>query len=559
MPSDRALLVARRRRYRRHAAGRRRRARAALALRARRRAGAARASRDRRARSGDRPRARARRSPVPTAEDLRARRLRRRRRHLGDVRHRASCRRWRGFRCASGKRAACTRRCSPSASPCAANSATARRTGRRSCSTTRARSAATIRDARPAFVPTPPKTGPPPRRCLRARGVDGPFARAAPDARASRRSASAGRRRGFIALGARACAHATAFRCSSPATARRCAGRRRRSRSGAARSRSPARRRSARSRALAERARYVVAMDSGPMHVAAAVGAPTVGIFALQSDEPDRWAPLGPRTAVVRAVYPCPPGTARKPVPISPACAHLDIAASSPPSADCSRAAPKASRPVRADDPTLHVQPRALARARARSAVRSDACPIDAYEVVLVNDGSPDETQRGDRARARRSRAARSPSSNSRTPGSRAPATPGSRGRRGERIIFIDDDVLPTPVVRRRTSRRDERHGDVIVRGAVINTESFDELPVPVWTLGQLQRQLLLDDATCRCAARGSNAPAAASTNRSPNTAGKTSSSVCACARSERARCSTAARVAYHYKPPRRATDVARR
>lgn len=32
--------------------------------------------------------------------------------------------------------------------------------------------------------------------------------------------------------------------------------------------------------ALAERARYVVAMDSGPMHVAAAVGAPTVGIRA---------------------------------------------------------------------------------------------------------------------------------------------------------------------------------------------------------------------------------------------------------------------------------------
>jgi ADP-heptose:LPS heptosyltransferase len=43
------------------------------------------------------------------------------------------------------------------------------------------------------------------------------------------------------------------------------------------------------------------------MHVAAAVGAPTVGIFALQSDEPDRWAPLGRKTAVVRATYPCPP------------------------------------------------------------------------------------------------------------------------------------------------------------------------------------------------------------------------------------------------------------
>jgi ADP-heptose:LPS heptosyltransferase len=67
--------------------------------------------------------------------------------------------------------------------------------------------------------------------------------------------------------------------------------------------------------ALAERAAYVVAMDSGPMHIAAATGAPTVGIFALQSDEPDRWAPLGARTAVVRATYPCPPGHRKETCP----------------------------------------------------------------------------------------------------------------------------------------------------------------------------------------------------------------------------------------------------
>lgn len=59
--------------------------------------------------------------------------------------------------------------------------------------------------------------------------------------------------------------------------------------------------------AAAQRARCVIAMDSGPMHIAAAVGAPTVGIFAMQCDEPDRWAPLGPRATAVRASYPCPP------------------------------------------------------------------------------------------------------------------------------------------------------------------------------------------------------------------------------------------------------------
>ena len=79
--------------------------------------------------------------------------------------------------------------------------------------------------------------------------------------------------------------------------------------------------------ALAQRAWYVVAMDSGPMHVAAAVGAPTVGIFALQSDEPGRWAPIGPRTAVVRAVYPCPPGHRKETCPDFACVRHLDIAA----------------------------------------------------------------------------------------------------------------------------------------------------------------------------------------------------------------------------------------
>jgi heptosyltransferase-2 len=77
--------------------------------------------------------------------------------------------------------------------------------------------------------------------------------------------------------------------------------------------------------ALAEGARAVVALDSGPMHVAAAVGAPTVGIFALQSDEPDRWAPLGPRTAVLRATYPCPPAHRKETCPDFACIAALEV------------------------------------------------------------------------------------------------------------------------------------------------------------------------------------------------------------------------------------------
>lgn len=60
--------------------------------------------------------------------------------------------------------------------------------------------------------------------------------------------------------------------------------------------------------AIARKARYFVVMHSGPMHVAAAVGTPTLGIFPLQADFPDRWRPLGARVAVVRASFACRPG-----------------------------------------------------------------------------------------------------------------------------------------------------------------------------------------------------------------------------------------------------------
>jgi ADP-heptose:LPS heptosyltransferase len=60
--------------------------------------------------------------------------------------------------------------------------------------------------------------------------------------------------------------------------------------------------------ALARRAAALVGMHSAPMHIAGAVGARTVSIFPLRVDFPDRWRPLGPRVAVVRNSYPCPPG-----------------------------------------------------------------------------------------------------------------------------------------------------------------------------------------------------------------------------------------------------------
>jgi len=107
--------------------------------------------------------------------------------------------------------------------------------------------------------------------------------------------------------------------------------------------------------------------------------------------------------------------------------------------------------------------------------------PADAYEVVLVNDGSPDETPAViEAARARASCAFTV--INQENSGLAKGRNAGIRASRGERIIFTDDDVLPTPRFVEEHLRSDERHGDVIVRGAVINTENFEVLPPPIWT-----------------------------------------------------------------------------
>ena len=77
--------------------------------------------------------------------------------------------------------------------------------------------------------------------------------------------------------------------------------------------------------ALVRDARAFVGITTGSMHVAAAVGAPTVGIFPFQSDVPERWAPLGARTGIVRASYPCHAGDTKERCSDYACIAHLDI------------------------------------------------------------------------------------------------------------------------------------------------------------------------------------------------------------------------------------------
>lgn len=77
--------------------------------------------------------------------------------------------------------------------------------------------------------------------------------------------------------------------------------------------------------ALARSARAFVGITTGSMHVAAASGAPTVGIFPFQSDFPERWAPAGARTAVARASYPCHAGDTKETCADYACIANLDV------------------------------------------------------------------------------------------------------------------------------------------------------------------------------------------------------------------------------------------
>ncbi|HLN47043.1 MAG TPA: glycosyltransferase [Magnetospirillaceae bacterium] len=103
------------------------------------------------------------------------------------------------------------------------------------------------------------------------------------------------------------------------------------------------------------------------------------------------------------------------------------------------------------------------------------------YEVVLVDDGSKDATPLViERAQA----TARVPFIvvSQANAGLAKARNSGLRRATGERIIFIDDDILPMPNFVAEHLRSHASAPDAIVRGAVINTESFDDLPPPIWT-----------------------------------------------------------------------------
>ena len=62
--------------------------------------------------------------------------------------------------------------------------------------------------------------------------------------------------------------------------------------------------------ALAETARVFLGNDTGPTHLAAACGTPTVALFGPTDEH--RWGPLGDNTAILRSDVPCEPDCQRR-------------------------------------------------------------------------------------------------------------------------------------------------------------------------------------------------------------------------------------------------------
>lgn len=108
--------------------------------------------------------------------------------------------------------------------------------------------------------------------------------------------------------------------------------------------------------------------------------------------------------------------------------------------------------------------------------------PADQYDVVLVNDGSPDNTQAVIDAMRPRAACRFTVVEQANTGLARA-RNAGLKHVQGAVVAFIDDDVIPMPNFVSEHAHSHQARPRSVVRGAVINTTSPDDLPPPIYTL----------------------------------------------------------------------------
>jgi len=104
------------------------------------------------------------------------------------------------------------------------------------------------------------------------------------------------------------------------------------------------------------------------------------------------------------------------------------------------------------------------------------------FEIVLVDDGSTDETPKVIEEARRRATCAVTVVTQPNA-GLASARNSGIARAAGERIIFIDDDVLPLPNFVAEHLLAGRRHPDAIIRGGAIEVADLDELPPPIWSI----------------------------------------------------------------------------
>jgi glycosyltransferase involved in cell wall biosynthesis len=121
------------------------------------------------------------------------------------------------------------------------------------------------------------------------------------------------------------------------------------------------------------------------------------------------------------------------------------------------------------------------------AALEKQEFPRDDFEIVVVSDGSSDGTEEYLRGLSSERKIRAFSQTN------RGPAAARNRGvseARGEFVVFIDDDVVPSPVLLAEHMRSHQEAGrEVVVVGPLLSPDGFDMLPWVRWEQEMLMKQ----------------------------------------------------------------------